>query len=72
MFYNPVRRKHFDVDLRGGVGVREVFASGQLGLKDDSATKDIVELVGLRSYAEAGLEAIAMVRGEAWKEKVSY
>lgn len=72
VFYNPVRRKHFDIDLRGGLGVREVFASGQLGLRDDATTKDIVELVGLRSYVEGGLETIAMIRGESWKEKVSY
>jgi len=72
VFYNPVKKEHFDIDLRGGVGVREVFANGQLGLADDSMTKDIVELVGLHSYAEAGLEAIVMIRGEAFGERVSY
>lgn len=72
VFYNPVKKPHFDVDLRGGLGVREVFADGQLGLKDDPATTDTVELVGLHSYAEAGVEAIVFVRGESWKEKVSY
>lgn len=71
-FYNPVRREHFDIDLRGGIGVREVVANGQLGLKDDPMTTDIVELVALRSYVEAGLEAIAFVRGESWKERVSW
>lgn len=71
-FYNPVKSEHFDVDLRGGLGVREVFADDQLGVQDDAATKDIVELVPLRSYAEAGVEVIAMVRGELFDEKLSY
>ncbi|HRC54707.1 MAG: hypothetical protein IPI49_11080 [Myxococcales bacterium] len=71
-FYNPVQSEHFDIDLRGGLGVRESFASGQLGVQDDSTTKDIVELVGLSSYTEAGLELIAMARGELWDERVSY
>lgn len=72
VFYNPVRRKQLDVDLRGGLGVREVFANDQLGLQDDAQTTDVVELVQLRSYSEAGLEAIAMLRGEAWRQRVSY
>lgn len=71
-FYNPVRSEHFDIDLRGGVGVREMFAHDQLGVQDDADTKDIVELVGLNSYTEAGLELIAMVRGELWDERISY
>lgn len=71
-FVNPVQREHFDIDLRGGVGIREVFADGQLGLKDDAKTTDIVEIVELHSYAEAGLEAIAFVRGELWNERLSY
>lgn len=72
VFYNPLHEEHFDIDVRGGVGVREVFANDQLGLADDAMTKDIVELVGLHSYAEAGLEAILMIRGEAWHERISY
>lgn len=72
VFYNPVRSEHFDVDLRGGLGVREVFAADQLGVQDDADTKDIVELVALRSYTEAGVELIAMVRGELWDERISY
>lgn len=72
VFYNPVKKEHFDIDIRGGIGVREVFANGQLGLADDAMTKDVVELVGLHSYAEAGLEAILMIRGETFKERVSY
>jgi hypothetical protein len=70
-FVNPVQHAQFDVDLRGGLGIREVFADGQLGLKDDAMTTDIVELVELRSYAEAGLELIAMMRAELWDEKIS-
>jgi hypothetical protein len=72
VFYNPVKRKHFDIDVRGGIGVREVFANRQLGLLDKAETPDIVELTQLRSYQEAGLESIIMVRGELWDEKVSY
>ena len=45
---------------------------GQLGLQDDGQTTDVVELVQLRSYSEASLEAIAMLRGEAWRQRVSY
>jgi hypothetical protein len=71
-FYNPVKLKHFDIDLRGGLGAREVFAADQLGLKDDAMTTDVVELVELETYREMGLEAIVFVRGEAYKEKVSY
>jgi hypothetical protein len=71
-FYNPVKLEHFDIDLRGGLGMREVFAGNQLGVQDEAATTDVVELVGLRSYAEAGVEAVAMIRGETWKEQISY
>lgn len=71
VFYNPVREKHFDVDLRLGFGVREVFANDQLGVKDDAATKDIVELTALHSYTEGGIEGVAMVRAELWKERIS-
>jgi hypothetical protein len=70
-FYNPVREKHFDVDFRGGFGVREVLADDQLGVKDDADTKDIVELVGLHSYVEAGIETVVMVRAELFDEHVS-
>jgi hypothetical protein len=72
VFYNPVSSKHFDIDLRTGLGVREVVANGQLGVQDLAATKDIVELAGLRSYGEAGVELITMIRGELFEEKVSY
>ncbi len=72
MFYNPVHEAQFDVDLRGGIGVREVIADDQLGVRDVATTTAIVELAGLHSYVEGGLEAIIMVRGEAWKERVSY
>lgn len=71
VFYNPVRKKHFDVDFRAGFGVREIFADNQLGVSDDSTTKDIVELVELHSYVEAGLETVAMVRAELWDERIS-
>ncbi|MEZ4363420.1 MAG: hypothetical protein R3B48_24815 [Kofleriaceae bacterium] len=71
-FYNPVQSEHFDIDVRGGLGVREVFADGQLGLQDDAMTKDLVELVGLSSYTEGGVELITMARGEVYEEQVSY
>ncbi|MBT8495581.1 MAG: hypothetical protein KJO07_21215 [Deltaproteobacteria bacterium] len=71
-FLNPVRKKYFDLDFRGGLGARQVFADGQLGVQDDSDTTDIVEVVRLKTYFQAGLELIAMTRGVVWDKKVSY
>lgn len=71
-FYNPVHNEHFDIDVRGGLGVREVVADGQLGLLDVAATPSIVELTDLHTYHEAGLELISMIRGEVWDERFSY
>jgi hypothetical protein len=72
VFYNPVSSPHFDIDLRTGLGVREVVANGQLGVQDLAVTKDLVELIELHSYSEAGIELISMIRGELFEEKVSY
>ncbi len=71
VFFNPIRAKRYDVDLRIGLGVRQTFANDQLGVIDESETKDIVELVALRSYVEAGLETVAMFRAELWNERIS-
>jgi hypothetical protein len=68
-FVNPVRTKPFDLDFRAGGGAREVLADGQLGVLDDSMTTDIVELVALRDYSQAGVELIVMARGELLDEK---
>lgn len=62
-FVNPVQYRSFDLDFRAGLGARQVFADGQLGVQDGSSTTDIVEVVRLRSYQQAGVEAIAMARG---------
>jgi hypothetical protein len=71
-FVNPIRTKPFDLDFRGGVGAREVFADGQRGVKDDSATPAIVELVELRNYWQLGVEAIVMARGEVYDQRIQY
>lgn len=71
-FVNPVREEEFDIDFRGGIGAREVFADGQLGVQDDSDTTGIVEIVDLRSYVQAGLELIAMSRGILLEKKLQY
>lgn len=71
-FYNPVREENFDIDVRTGIGVREIFAGGQLGILDQSDTQGIVEVVDLKTYTEAGLEFIVMFRGELFDDTLSY
>jgi hypothetical protein len=71
-FVNPIREKEFDLDFRAGLGAREIFADGQLGVKDLAETPMIVELVQLRDYQQAGIEFIVMIRGELWDKKVQY
>jgi hypothetical protein len=71
-FVNPVRTKPFDLDFRGGVGARQVLADGQLGVQDLAGTASIVELVALHDYWQAGIELIAMVRGEVLDQRLQY
>ncbi len=71
-FFNPVREQEFDLDFRGGLGAREIFADGQLGVRDDNDTPGIVEIVELRSYVQAGIELIGMSRGILFEKKLQY
>ena len=71
-FVNPVREKYFDLDIRFGVGAREVFADGQLGILDLDDTAGIVEVINLFDYVQAGLEFIVMARGQLSGDKVQY
>ncbi len=72
LYLNPVRETEFDLDIRVGAGAREVFAKGQLGVQDDADTPDIVEIINLRNYSQAGAELIVMARGVLFKKKVQY
>jgi hypothetical protein len=71
-FVNPVRKGVVDADVRGGIGVRQVLADGQLGVQDDSDTTDLVEVLRLNSYAQAGVELLAYVRGQVYDKKINY
>lgn len=72
VFINPIRDPRFDLDIRAGIGAREVLADGQLGVLDDKDTTGIVEVVDLRDYAQAGVELIVMTRGQLFDKKVQY
>lgn len=71
-FVNPVRSDPFDLDFRGGFGMREVIADGQFGVQDKSETPSIVELVDLHDYLQAGIELIVMARGELYDKRIQY
>ena len=72
IFFNPIREEAYNLDIRTGIGGREVFTDGQFGLLDDTATTDIVEVVSLQDYQQAGWELIVMLRGELFEKKLSY
>lgn len=71
-FVNPVRLEAFDLDFRAGIGAREVFADGQLGVADENDTTAEVEIADLKSYQQAGLEGIVMIRGILFEKKLQY
>ena len=72
VFFNPIREEAYNLDIRTGIGAREVFADGQLGLLDKADTPGTVEVVTLQDYQQAGIELIAMLRGELFEKKLSY
>ena len=72
VFFNPIREEGYNLDIRTGLGAREVFADGQRGLDDDNATPSIVETTDLEDYVQAGWEVIVALRGELFEKKVSY
>lgn len=72
VFFNPLAKHWLDLDIRFGIGSRQVFANGQIGVDDDDETQDIVELVSLNSYTQAGVELVTMFRGELFDETLYY
>ena len=70
-FVRPYDAEYARVDLRAGVGFREIFADGGLVVKDDDATPEI-EVGRLHDYQLIGAELAAYVQGEVYDKKIAY
>ena len=72
VYANPIRTEPVEVLIRAGFGSHQVFAEGELALKDDAATPDTIELQRLKSYVQGGFEAALVVQGAFYDKKIGY
>lgn len=73
-FAQPITTDPFAIDIRLGVGARQVAADGQSVVSDidDSGPTDIITIQELESYTQAGLENVIAVTGILENGRVSY
>lgn len=70
-FARPVGRKWLNVELRAGLGARQVFADNQLALKDNKDTPEI-EVTELQNFTQVGAEVVAQASGQVFSERIIY
>lgn len=70
--FKPLERTWLTVDIKLGIGANEVWVSQGLAAKDDKATADVLELVRMQNYLEAGLELQVGLVGSAFKKLLTY
>lgn len=70
-FIRPIRESYLDVEIRLGVGFREVFADNQLSL-DDNKDTDTVEVKELANFQQIGAESAIVAKGTLSKDRVAY
>ena len=70
-FVDPLKDERWDLQVRGGLGFREVFATGSLAILDEALTPE-VEVKELASYFQTGPEAGISMRGKFTDKHVTY
>lgn len=68
---SPVKKEVVTVDLKLGLGARQVFADGQLVVDDNEDTVER-ELREIESFTKAGYEIGTEIRGSLDEKKVTY
>ena len=71
LFAQPIREEPYTLEIRVGGGARQVFADGQLVIKDDDAT-DEIEVGVLEDVSQIGAELAASLTGSLEGNRVSY
>lgn len=71
-FARPYSKKYLDVEFRLGAGAREVVANGQIAVKDNKDTADVIEAEELNNFVQIGAEAAMVIQGTLVKDRVAY
>lgn len=71
LFARPVEEERVTTDFRLGGGARQVFADGQLSIRDNEDTPEI-DVIRLRTYNQIGAEVAAEVGGSFEEGRVRY
>lgn len=71
-FVQPLRDERIRLEGRAGAGAQEVFANGVLALADDVKTPDQVEVKELKSFNQAGIEALVEATGTFRAQRTTY
>jgi hypothetical protein len=71
-FVQPLRKDYARLELRAGLGGREIFANNQLALEDNADTADVVEAKELSDVNQLGFEGVVEFKGEVVEKKVAY
>jgi hypothetical protein len=72
LFARPKSSRKMNVEFRAGFGALHVLADDQLAIKDDDATTDVIEVIGLDGFSQAGGEVGLALWGELYEKKVTY
>lgn len=70
-FIRPLREKYLDVEIRLGVGARQVIADGQFNINDNKDTPEI-EIKELENFQQIGAESALVAKGTLSKDRVAY
>lgn len=72
VFIRPVDSKQVKIDIRAGVGGREVLAEGARAVVAEDTAAGTITIADLTDVIQAGGEAAAVIEGELEEGKVSY
>ena len=70
-FVQPLSHPLASIELRTGVGFRQLYADGQYVLNDDSTTESI-EVKEITDYRKSGLELGSIIEGRTPNKRVTY
>jgi len=71
-FARPLNATWLAIDVRLGAGARETLADGQLVLADAAGTADVIEVLELQSFTQAGGEGTLLLSGATNDTRVTY
>ena len=72
LVYTPIAKEAVSFESRLGFGARHVFADDQFAISDDDATADVIEVSELKTYNQAGAEAVVTAWGKLASKRVTY